>query len=223
MSQDRCVFLFSCSRSILNRAYQINYGGRVTDDWDRRCLMTTLGQYFTDRVLQDAYAFSESGVYLAPPEGYMFHVSGGLSVSNVRTGSFESVLQYLERLPSADPPEIFGMHENANITFQQQETGRRSPFELNSCCHPLKTANILSIVLAIQPRAVAAASGLSNDEVVAQVMLFLLRCFDQADSKYQVAARLTAEVPPFLNKEEARASGRVVNGVLDSLTVVLVI
>lgn len=34
---------------------QINYGGRVTDDLDRRCLMSILRQYITPRVLNDAY------------------------------------------------------------------------------------------------------------------------------------------------------------------------
>ena len=45
----------------------INYGGRVTDDWDRRCLMCILGFYFKEAVLEEAggqyidYAFSASG------------------------------------------------------------------------------------------------------------------------------------------------------------------
>merc|ERR1719181_1991950 len=30
---------------------QINYGGRVTDDWDRRCLMAILSQYVTPTIL----------------------------------------------------------------------------------------------------------------------------------------------------------------------------
>lgn len=34
---------------------QINYGGRVTDDQDRRLLMAILRQYITPDVLQDDY------------------------------------------------------------------------------------------------------------------------------------------------------------------------
>ena len=37
---------------------QINYGGRVTDDNDRRCLMCILAQYFTVNVLDDTYKYS---------------------------------------------------------------------------------------------------------------------------------------------------------------------
>lgn len=48
---------------------QINYGGRVTDDWDRRCLMSILGIYMNDGILKSLYRFSGSGVYFSPPPG----------------------------------------------------------------------------------------------------------------------------------------------------------
>ena len=49
---------------------QCNYGGRVTDDWDRRCLMNILSNFYTSDVVADAkYTFSSSGVYYAPPKG----------------------------------------------------------------------------------------------------------------------------------------------------------
>merc|ERR1712224_769890 len=39
---------------------QINYGGRVTDDQDRRLLMTILAQYYTENIVSDEYKFSLS-------------------------------------------------------------------------------------------------------------------------------------------------------------------
>lgn len=49
---------------------QCNYGGRVTDDWDRRCLMNILSNFYTNEVVDDVkYTFSSSGVYYAPPRG----------------------------------------------------------------------------------------------------------------------------------------------------------
>jgi len=50
-------------------AGQINYGGRVTDDWDRRTLMAILLGYYTPDVLKDDYKFSESGLYHCPTDG----------------------------------------------------------------------------------------------------------------------------------------------------------
>jgi dynein heavy chain len=44
-------------------AGQINYGGRVTDDWDRRCIMTVLTDYYQPDVLEPGHKFSEAGVY----------------------------------------------------------------------------------------------------------------------------------------------------------------
>jgi len=85
----------------------INYGGRVTDDWDRRCLMTILCRFYDSPVLDDDYKFSESGTYFAPKET-----------------NFDGYKAYLDALPHDDNPEIFGMHANANITFMTQETHR---------------------------------------------------------------------------------------------------
>ena len=48
---------------------EINYGGRVTDDLDRRCLMSILGKYYTPQVLEDKYMLSASGTYYIPPVG----------------------------------------------------------------------------------------------------------------------------------------------------------
>lgn len=45
---------------------EINYGGRVTDDWDRRCLMSILNQFYTHHLLEDEHKFSPSGRYYAP-------------------------------------------------------------------------------------------------------------------------------------------------------------
>lgn len=36
----------------------INYGGRVTDDWDRVCLIAILKKYYTADILDDGYQLS---------------------------------------------------------------------------------------------------------------------------------------------------------------------
>lgn len=134
---------------------EINYGGRVTDDWDRRCLMGILGIYMTPQVLDDDYRFSVSGKYRVPTDG---------DINTFKT--------YAESLPLTDHPEIFGMHENANITFQKQESDV-----------------ILNITLSIQPRDTGkGSSGKSSDEIVDELAGVI---FDQLPT-----ALLTSEASP---------------------------
>ena len=79
----------------------INYGGRVTDDWDRRCLITLLKKYSNPEILEDGFKFSESGIYYAPTNS-----------------TIDKYIEYIDNLPLVEKPEVFGLHENANITFQ---------------------------------------------------------------------------------------------------------
>jgi len=110
----------------------INYGGRVTDDWDRRCLLTLLNKYSNPEILEDGFMFSDSGIYYAPPNG-----------------TVENYMEYIDNLPLVENPEVFGLHENANITFQNQQSQM-----------------IIDTILNIQPRVGGAAGGKTPDEIV---------------------------------------------------------
>lgn len=59
----------------------INYGGRVTDDWDRVCLLSILKKYYNQVVLdKDKYELSASKIYYVPPYGnhksYLNYIQG---------------------------------------------------------------------------------------------------------------------------------------------------
>jgi dynein heavy chain len=85
-------------------AGEINYGGRVTDDWDRRVIMNMLEDFYQPSVLTDGYNFSESGIYRSIP-----------------AGSYQDYITYIKSLPMDEPAEAFAMDNNANITFAQKE------------------------------------------------------------------------------------------------------
>jgi len=86
-------------------AGECNYGGRVTDGHDRPVLIAYLNRMYTADILEDTYTFSPNGVYFAP-----------------KLGPIDSVIEYITSLPIQQPPEIFGLHENANLTKDQNET-----------------------------------------------------------------------------------------------------
>ncbi|CAG9128697.1 unnamed protein product [Plutella xylostella] len=50
-------------RMLTYTAGHINYGGRVTDDWDRRCLLCLLADYYSLAVLSERHSFDEHGAY----------------------------------------------------------------------------------------------------------------------------------------------------------------
>ncbi|XP_060806154.1 dynein axonemal heavy chain 1-like [Amyelois transitella] len=87
-------------------AGHINYGGRVTDDWDRRCLLCLLSDYYTTGVLNDRYMFDETGAYKQQPV----------------SANIEDYTKYIRTLPLNDDPSLFGLHSNANISYAMSET-----------------------------------------------------------------------------------------------------
>eukprot|EP00794_Sanderia_malayensis_P012733 gene12733-14038_t len=122
-------------------AGHINYGGRVTDDWDRRCIMTILHDFYEDHVFEPEHKYSESGIYhqLNP------------------SADHESYMVYIRALPINDTPEIFSLHDNANITFAQNET-----------------FSLLNGILLLQPKS-AAGAGRSREEVMEESALNILQ------------------------------------------------
>lgn len=77
----------------------INYGGRVTDSTDVRLIEAILANFMNADVLSDEYKFSPSGIYMSLPAGEWADYDNNIN-----------------HLPLNPTPEIFGMHDNAEIT-----------------------------------------------------------------------------------------------------------
>ncbi|KAL6759980.1 dynein heavy chain 6 [Haematococcus lacustris] len=85
---------------------ECNYGGRVTDAHDRRTLMSILDLFYCEPAVYDhSYRYSPSGKYYAP-----------------NLSEQEDYVAFIKTLPITAEPEVFGLHANADITKDQQET-----------------------------------------------------------------------------------------------------
>jgi dynein heavy chain len=109
---------------------EINYGGRVTDDKDVRLITTILKSYITDKAFKQDYKYSKSGLYYPP--------------SVIEHAEFVS---YIEGLPLNPAPEVFGLHQNAEITTNQN-----------------RTLSLLESLLSLQPKNADVSTTSSTEE-----------------------------------------------------------
>jgi dynein heavy chain len=82
----------------------VTYGGRITDDWDRRTMNCLLADYVQEGALTEGYQFSKDAHYVQPP-----------------LGEHKDYLACVAEWPTQAHPEAFGLHENADITCAQNE------------------------------------------------------------------------------------------------------
>ncbi|XP_063254244.1 dynein axonemal heavy chain 5-like isoform X2 [Prinia subflava] len=92
----KCGVDWRCVRYMLG---EVQYGGRVTDDLDKALLNTYARVWFGEHMLGEKFCFYKGYVI---PKG----------------NTVEDYLQYIEQLPVIDTPEVFGLHPNADITYQ---------------------------------------------------------------------------------------------------------
>ena len=75
---------------------EIQYGGRVTDDYDKRLLNTFCKVWFSDDMFAPTFEFFKG--YVIP--------------QSTKIVDFQD---YIQSLPQYDTPEVFGLHGNADI------------------------------------------------------------------------------------------------------------
>ena len=89
---------------IVQLSGDVNYGGRITDDWDRRTMNTLLAEYVCPEAMNAGYQFSKDPNYKQMEEAK--HVD---------------YMNSFKTWPVQPHPEAFGLHENADITCAQNE------------------------------------------------------------------------------------------------------
>lgn len=113
----------------------VNYGGRVTDAKDKVLISSLLHRYFTPEIQNDNYKLSKLDTYYAPPDS-----------------PIEEALAYIRQLPLDEDPEIFGLHSNANIVYEQNQV-----------------AAFMDTVLSIQPRLSSTGAAKTPEEIATDI------------------------------------------------------
>ena len=130
---------------LVNLIGHINYGGRITDDWDRRMVLTVLMSIVNPGLLNDDYplapkpAGEEENPYLSPEP---------LDIKHYRENA-------IAKLPINPHPNVFGLHENADIACAQAET-----------------QELCDIMLSLQPK-VSTGGGKSKEDIVGETAIAL--------------------------------------------------
>jgi dynein heavy chain len=82
---------------------EVLYGGRVTDDYDRRLMETYCAHWLDTRTFEAGFEFYK-----------------GYTVPSFR--NLAELRASVERVPFTDTPEIYGLHANAEVAYRTGET-----------------------------------------------------------------------------------------------------
>ncbi|XP_052892579.1 dynein axonemal heavy chain 8 [Anopheles moucheti] len=133
---------------------EVQYGGRVTDDYDKRLLNTFARVWFSDAMFEETFRFFRE----------------------YRIMRFKTVEEYLEaidNMPLVDPPQVYGLHSNADITYQSNTT-----------------KEILDTILSIQPKESSGGGGETREVTVARMVHDMLGKVPPPYDPYAVKERL---------------------------------
>ncbi|KAJ2996626.1 Dynein heavy chain 10, axonemal [Globomyces sp. JEL0801] len=115
------------------------YGGRVTDDYDRRVLMCYLEEYLGDFIFDTFQPF-------------FFFSNGTVQYKVPMVGSRDDYITYIDVLPLTNAPDVFGLHPDAEIGYLTNAV-----------------KDMWSQLVSLQPRTAEGAGGISREEFIGNI------------------------------------------------------
>nr|CCA14061.1 PREDICTED: similar to hCG1811879 putative [Albugo laibachii Nc14] len=141
------------------------YGGRVSDEYDRRILTTYLSEYMGDFLFDDCqpFFFSRSGYdYRLPSSG----------------SSIDAYIETVDHLPLTNSPAVFGLNSNAEIGY-----------------YTSMSKTVWKDLISLQPRSAENTSGQSREDRIAQVAMEIQSQLPQSFDVSAVRKQFTAPSP----------------------------
>ena len=89
---------------------EVQYGGKITDDLDRRLFATYCTSWMNASSLGKTFQFNPETYINPPSESFAYLIPDFQEHSDY--------VRYLETMPMEDSPELFGLHPNADLTFR---------------------------------------------------------------------------------------------------------
>ncbi|KAJ8736205.1 hypothetical protein PYW08_006861 [Mythimna loreyi] len=132
----------------------VQYGGRVTDDFDNRLLTTFCRVWLSDQIFIDDFQFYK---------GY-----GILKFRNI-----PEYLEVIDTMKTVDPPQAYGLHTNADITYQRNTT-----------------QELLDTILSIQPKESSGGGGETREASVYRQTTEMIEKVPPDFDPHEVMARL---------------------------------
>ncbi|XP_075704895.1 dynein axonemal heavy chain 8-like [Rhinoderma darwinii] len=165
---------------------EVQYGGRITDDYDKRLLNCFTKAWFSEKIFDPTFCFYT-----------------GYKIPHCKT--VERYSNYIQSLPVIDSPQVFGLHPNADITYQSNAA-----------------ADVMDTITNIQPKESRAEMGESREAVVYRIAGDMLEKLPPDYVPHEVKAQLqkTGALSPmniFLRQEIDRMQ-KVITIVRSSLS-----
>lgn len=145
---------------------EVMYGGRAIDDFDRRILNTYMDEYMGD-FLFDTF------------QPFHFYRNNDVSYHIPDDGPKSQYQDYIETLPLANTPEVFGLHPNAEIGYYTNAA-----------------KDIWAHLIDLQPQTGESGSGVSRETHIDKVAKDIIGKMPQQFDMDQTKKRFGLEISP---------------------------
>eukprot|EP01041_Mallomonas_annulata_P002980 gene2980-5847_t len=142
---------------------EVQYGGRITDDLDRRLFSAYTEAWLSVSTLSSNFNFNPDHPINRMPDNFTYSIPNYLEI--------DEFMSYIQKFPDVDPPEVLGLHPNADLTFRFKEVHQ-----------------LLDTIVETQPKQSGAVTGgKTREEIVLAKCIDLMECVpvDYMEDEYE--------------------------------------